>query len=1206
MKTLLDLYKSHTGKVSDKWMLYLREYDRLFATYREKAISMLEIGIQNGGSLEIWSQYFPNAQKLIGCDINPDCAALRYEDPRIAVIVGDATTTETQTKVLEQSATFDLVIEDGSHTSSDIVKAFARYFPALKTGGLFVVEDLHCSYWQEYEGGIFHPYSSITFFKHLADVVNHEHWGVEKSRADLIGGFKQLFEVDFEEEMLSQISSIEFLNSICVVRKKEAIENLLGSRHVAGLNSEIVPMILNLANTESKPLPQAGNGWTTLNKAPAESYLGLVQDLDHSKECLVELRKVERSKAAEYYELEKLAEKYLKEIDELKEKNSQKNRELNSILKSKSWRITYIFRAAWGLMRNLKNNIYLHNKLKWIFKEIPLPDGAKRALKFITYNYFGIIFSETEGYRHWIYIREMKRSLKYDGNLNFKKTNLQTKIARGNKNKILVIDTTTPTPDRDAGSLTAWYFLKSMVDLGYSVDFIPADLNDLGKYTTNLNLIGVKTYSVQDIKTIEEYLVKVNDSVDVVFLYRVHTAANIFPLIKKYLPSAKIVFNTVDLHYLREERQAALNSDLSKKIEAKRTKEIEYRLMEESDVTIVLSDIEVDLVRAENAKVNLKTIPLLMEVPGCKKDFDMRKDVVFIGGFSHAPNVDGIKYFIQEIWPLVKNHIDGGRLIIIGSNPPKELLDLCEGDDQIKILGYVENIESNFDNCRLSIAPLRYGAGIKGKIGTSSSYGVPCIATSVAAEGMGMKNGIDLIIADKPEDFAKNLILIYHNKEKWENISKNTIEFIEKNYSYSMGRNKIKTLLDELMGRDVNRKRLRAVPNDGHISLLIELSSFDKGGLEKVVLDSALAFDRKRFEVTIVTAGKIGHLGEIAKGSGLKVIGLNQKDMLGSYDKLLNDNKFDVAISHFSDLGYRLFARYEIPNITFIHNVYAFFSNEQSEIFENNDKFVNRYISVSKNATRYAVGNLGVKEAKIETIANGLIISEHEERERRPATLSRQDLGLSDSDYVFLNVASYNLHKGHYLMIDAMKHLLKMRNDVKILCVGNVVYEPHYKELVSYIQSEGLQEYIIMPGYIPDVALMHRISDAFLLPSFIEGWSIAMNEAMFYKKPMILTNTGASAEVIENEDIGILIENEYGDVVDLNSQILDELAYKPQKYRTASILAKAMNRMATDRDDWKKRAEYSREKIYNYYDFNEIVKCYEKLIEEVFAESLKG
>jgi glycosyltransferase involved in cell wall biosynthesis len=262
MKTLLDFYKSHTGKVSDKWSLYLREYDRLFAPYRDQAISMLEIGVQNGGSLEIWSLYFPNAQKFVGCDINPDCAKLTYADPRIAVIVGDATTPETQVQVLAQSASFDLIIEDGSHTSSDIVKAFARYFPALKSGGLFVAEDLHCSYWQDYEGGIFHPYSSITFFKHLADVVNHEHWGVERNRTDLIAGFKQLLGVDFEEEMLSQISSIEFINSICIVRKRSADENSLAERVITGCFEDVMGGHLELSGSMLGKSDQALNMWS--------------------------------------------------------------------------------------------------------------------------------------------------------------------------------------------------------------------------------------------------------------------------------------------------------------------------------------------------------------------------------------------------------------------------------------------------------------------------------------------------------------------------------------------------------------------------------------------------------------------------------------------------------------------------------------------------------------------------------------------------------------------------------------------------------------------------------------------------------------------------------------------------------------------------------------------------------------------------------
>ncbi|MBW0446938.1 glycosyltransferase family 4 protein [Paraburkholderia phenoliruptrix] len=389
---------------------------------------------------------------------------------------------------------------------------------------------------------------------------------------------------------------------------------------------------------------------------------------------------------------------------------------------------------------------------------------------------------------------------------------------------------------------------------------------------------------------------------------------------------------------------------------------------------------------------------------------------------------------------------------------------------------------------------------------------------------------------------------------------------------------------------------------DGKLGVLIELSSFDKGGLEKVVLDSAIAFDRQRFDVTIVTPGKVGHLGAVAREAGLRVIGLPASNQQGAYDRLLRELGIDVAMSHFSNAGYPLFARYQIPNITFIHNVYAFFSAEQAEAFARSDRYVDCYVSVSNNATRFAVRNLGVDASKIITVPNGLIIAEHEAREKKPVKLTRAELGLADSDYVFANIASYNLHKGHYVMADAMRHLLQKRRDVKILCVGNVVYPPHVDALRAYLKEHGLDQHILMPGYFPDVEDVHRVADAFLLPSFIEGWSIAMNEAMFYRKPMILTDTGASAEVIEDNDIGILVPNEYGDTPDLNSRLLDELAYAPHNYKIAPVLAEAMNEMASDREKWRARGEGGRRKIYERFDFSNIVKRYEEIIENAVRQ----
>ncbi|MFZ4775462.1 MAG: class I SAM-dependent methyltransferase [Terrimicrobiaceae bacterium] len=238
-ETIRSLSESHQGKVSDKWSSYLTEYQRLFRDLKDRPLSLLEIGIQNGGSLEIWAKYFGSAERLIGCDINEKCRKLTFEDQRIAVIVGDANTDPIQRQIEEKCASFDIIIDDGSHKSGDIVKSFARYFPLLKPGGLFLAEDLHCSYWKEFEGGLFDPLSSISFFKDLSDIINHEHWGIAEPRTALLDSYAKRYNTGFNETDLAQILSVEFLNSICVVKKSADGPCSLGVRRFAGTSAEV-------------------------------------------------------------------------------------------------------------------------------------------------------------------------------------------------------------------------------------------------------------------------------------------------------------------------------------------------------------------------------------------------------------------------------------------------------------------------------------------------------------------------------------------------------------------------------------------------------------------------------------------------------------------------------------------------------------------------------------------------------------------------------------------------------------------------------------------------------------------------------------------------------------------------------------------------------------------------------------------------------
>ncbi|ARU32296.1 hypothetical protein CAP31_11795 [Sulfuriferula sp. AH1] len=325
-KTVFQLYEEHVGKVSDKWFLYLNEYNRLLYGYQDKPVRLLEIGIQNGGSLEILSCYFSKAEKIIGCDIDQRCEQLRFDDHRISIVVGDVNSDDCQQRILQQSTSFDIIVDDGSHKSSDIVRAFARYFPYLNDGGIYVVEDLHCSYWEDFEGGIYNPLSSVAFFKRLADVVNFEHWRNNKSRNDLLKGFAAHFDVDFDDYDLARIHSIEFINSLCIIRKFSPEENVIGKRFVVGSEGF------------------STNGWQRLNATSIQDVS--MGKMDDGSLDVFELGNKVSELGNKVNELGNKVNELGNKVSERDESIALLNQQLSQIISSNSWRITLPLREA--------------------------------------------------------------------------------------------------------------------------------------------------------------------------------------------------------------------------------------------------------------------------------------------------------------------------------------------------------------------------------------------------------------------------------------------------------------------------------------------------------------------------------------------------------------------------------------------------------------------------------------------------------------------------------------------------------------------------------------------------------------------------------------------------------------------------------------------------------------------------------------------
>ena len=273
--TLRELYNRHEGKGSDKWSSYLDEYENRLGHQKNSIRSILEVGVQNGGSLEIWSRYFKNAEHIIGVDIDPKVGHLRYEDARVHALVGDASKKEIADQILSICPEgFDVIIDDGSHTSGDIIRSFSLLFDQVKIGGIYAAEDLHCSYWGHWGGGLNHPYSSVSFFKRLVDMVNHQHFGVPLSREKLLEPFSKHYGIEFKEAQLAKIQRIEFVNSICFIYKAEESAVRMEPRVIVGRDESVQSNQFVIGQPYIPPAQDA-NVWTVLTSPIEDAYSDL-------------------------------------------------------------------------------------------------------------------------------------------------------------------------------------------------------------------------------------------------------------------------------------------------------------------------------------------------------------------------------------------------------------------------------------------------------------------------------------------------------------------------------------------------------------------------------------------------------------------------------------------------------------------------------------------------------------------------------------------------------------------------------------------------------------------------------------------------------------------------------------------------------------------------------------------------------------------
>lgn len=372
---------------------------------------------------------------------------------------------------------------------------------------------------------------------------------------------------------------------------------------------------------------------------------------------------------------------------------------------------------------------------------------------------------------------------------------LVTKDGHRRVPRLLAIDTKLPKPDEDSGSLRMFNLLVVARRLGFHVTLAVEEFETRGteRYIRDLRRRGIEV-KTPPWSSSPAHLIRTSGALyDVVLMSRPDNATRHLANVQKHAPRAVTVFDTVDLHFVRQRREAELLGDAKRLARAEERRLEEVALAEACDFTLTVSEHERRVLLAECPSARVLVVSNILEQQPATTPFAARPDFLFIGGFHHPPNADAVRTFVADVLPLVRKRLPTARFLVVGSRPTPEIRALAS--EHVVVTGHVEDLAPLFERCRCSVAPLRWGAGVKGKINSSMSFGVPVVASTTAVEGMDLVAGDDVLVADSPEAFADAMVRLYEDEALWQKLSSNGREALRRAFSPAAAETPLQMLL---------------------------------------------------------------------------------------------------------------------------------------------------------------------------------------------------------------------------------------------------------------------------------------------------------------------------------------------------------------------------------------------------------------------------
>jgi GT2 family glycosyltransferase len=372
-------------------------------------------------------------------------------------------------------------------------------------------------------------------------------------------------------------------------------------------------------------------------------------------------------------------------------------------------------------------------------------------------------------------------------------TPIQQLWRRYTRGHILIVDAMTPDPSRDSGSLRLFAILRILHHEGWQLSFAPDDGFADDAAIAALGELGVQVLCRPEITNLPKWLSLHGSTLHAVMLCRHTVAGQYVHAVRSHAPQAKLILDTVDLHFVREQRAAELKDSIALRRQAEASRRSELALIEQCDVSFVVSRREQELLHELTPQARVEVLSNIHEVHGHRNPYIGRRDLVFIGGYGHPPNADAIHWIAEAFLPILISAMPDARVHVLGDIP--DVVRSALQRPGLELHGRVQDLAPWLDSCLASLAPLRFGAGVKGKINMAMSYGLPVIATSIAVEGMQLHDNVDVLIADHPNDMVKAVQRLSVNENLWIGLSGAGLENVRQHFSSDAARDTLRQIL---------------------------------------------------------------------------------------------------------------------------------------------------------------------------------------------------------------------------------------------------------------------------------------------------------------------------------------------------------------------------------------------------------------------------